>query len=124
MGKPCSDRSPDRYSRQGDMRPKVTDSVVWKRLCDINSIATDLCSYNEDGEIFWDPGINGFFSLKSAYNEIRSSRSSTFSDKHVWHKYEHMTVKLFMWKLLNGYLPLLGNLQKLHFYLQPSSFFC
>ncbi|CAH9113733.1 unnamed protein product [Cuscuta europaea] len=53
------------------MRPKVTDSTIWRRLCEVHEIATGLSSINESGSLQWDPGINGAFSLTSAYNEVR-----------------------------------------------------
>ncbi|CAH9130391.1 unnamed protein product [Cuscuta epithymum] len=101
------------------MAPKVTDSSVWRRLCDINSIATELCSF-EDGIITWNLEGNGQFSIKSAYNEVREKRYITFTAKHNWNKHQHMQIKVFMWKLLNSYLPVTDNLQGFHVVINPS----
>ncbi|CAH9069343.1 unnamed protein product [Cuscuta epithymum] len=109
-----------KYSRGVDMQPRVTDSSVWRRLCGIHDIATNMCSVNDTGAIQWDPGINGCFSLSSAYHEIREQRSITFTDKHIWNTHQQMQIKVFLWKLLNSYLPTPDNLQRFHLNLQPS----
>ncbi|CAH9098856.1 unnamed protein product, partial [Cuscuta epithymum] len=109
-----------RYPRGEDMRSRITDSNVWRRICGIHDMAASLCSYTSSGTMQWDPGIHGLFSLASAYNEIRDTKFVTFTDKHIWHKNQTMQVKFFLWKLLNSFLPISENMQRFQITLQPS----
>ncbi|CAH9144348.1 unnamed protein product [Cuscuta epithymum] len=75
----------DKYSREGNIIPKITDSPFWKRICAINSEALSACSYNSSGVICWDLESSGCFTLQSAYNFIREENVSTFAFKQIWH---------------------------------------
>ncbi|CAH9113191.1 unnamed protein product [Cuscuta epithymum] len=109
-----------RYPRGLNMVPKVYDSPIWRRICSINEFASTLCGVNSDGSIFWEPTASGVFSLKSAYEEVRDERSSTFSAKLSWHPKLPLKIRLFLWRLLNGSLPISDNLSRFQTVMNPS----
>ncbi|CAH9114746.1 unnamed protein product, partial [Cuscuta epithymum] len=72
-----------RYPRGSDMNPKPTDSAIWKRICQINSVGLTLCNQDDYGEFIWSPAANGEFSLSSAFHEVRRSKNAAFSFTHA-----------------------------------------
>ncbi|CAH9059413.1 unnamed protein product [Cuscuta epithymum] len=109
-----------RYPRGLNMVPKVSDSPIWRRICSVDGLATSICGENNDGTIFWEPNVNGIFTLKSAYEEIRGELPTSFSAKHLWHSNLPLKIRLFQWRLLNGILPVTDNMGRFQALLNPS----
>ncbi|VFQ87364.1 unnamed protein product [Cuscuta campestris] len=59
-----------RYPRGLSIAPKIVDSVYWKRLYEVNSMADNHLSIDTQGRILWHNGEVGF-SLKKAKNSFR-----------------------------------------------------
>ncbi|CAH9124930.1 unnamed protein product [Cuscuta epithymum] len=108
-----------RYPRS-TMQPKITDSPIWRRICSIDELVRELCHFNDEGRLVWDPGKEGIFTLSSAYHEVREVSSPTFTYKHLWHKSQPMKIKIFTWKLLHNCLPITDTLLRFQTVLRPS----
>ncbi|CAH9096848.1 unnamed protein product [Cuscuta epithymum] len=108
-----------KYPRGDDLRAKITDSPVWKRLCSINDTAAPLVEISPH-HITWKQTKHGQFSFNSAYNSIRHSLGSAFSYKHIWNPKQQLKIQLFQWKLFKGILPISDKLVRFQMVIQPS----
>ncbi|CAH9124582.1 unnamed protein product [Cuscuta epithymum] len=102
------------------MAPKIYDSVVWRRICHIHEEAASLCTVDNTGTLLWNEEIKGHFTLKSAYEEARVKQDSTFTFKHIWHSQQELKVKLLLWKIIKGLLPISDQLKRFKMVLEPS----
>ncbi|CAH9092688.1 unnamed protein product [Cuscuta europaea] len=108
-----------RYPREGDMRIKIADSPIWRRLCLVNDLATCLID-SSDNQFTWKDTKNGQFTLKSAYHAIRHSLGSSYAFKQLWHPQQQPKIKIFQWRLFKGVLPITDKLIHFRRIIQPS----
>ncbi|VFQ92357.1 unnamed protein product [Cuscuta campestris] len=61
-----------KYWRDGEMKANIIDSLVWKRIFNIDESAIDTCSVSDDGMMRWKLDPSGSFTFKSAYEFCRA----------------------------------------------------
>ncbi|VFQ98543.1 unnamed protein product [Cuscuta campestris] len=113
-----------KYWRNGEMKANITDSLVWKRIFNIEDTAIDAYSVSDDGMMHWKLDPNGSFTLRSAYELCRDASTPMASFNYLWESPQNPKISIFTWKLFRHCIPTPENLQKLGFLMPSMCPFC
>ncbi|KAF5201716.1 hypothetical protein FRX31_008699 [Thalictrum thalictroides] len=80
--------------------PPQLHEVLVEAGLDSNNVLKDEDS--EPDTLIWCPMINGKFSVKSAYSEIRETRNEAAWAKFIWKAYIHPRVSAQAWKIIRN----------------------
>ncbi|KAL3518931.1 hypothetical protein ACH5RR_021520 [Cinchona calisaya] len=72
-------------------------------------------------QVVWISETSGLFTTKEAFKQIRRRKGLILSRKHIWNGWLPLKVFIFLWKIINGYVPFLNVLVKFGF-CAPSKF--
>lgn len=100
-----------KYGHRQHYIPCITDTVTWKRICSVH----DLCSPHAVGQLrsrTWTLESNGQFTIKSAYELLRSSGPKYLSHWFIWHRLQQPNNQIILWKLYHHALPIEDNLRR------------
>ncbi|KAL3498318.1 hypothetical protein ACH5RR_041050 [Cinchona calisaya] len=81
--------------------------------------ANPLFLSTEPDVIIWHPSVSGILSTSSAYDLVQIRKSQLHSRAYIWNAQIPLKVSIFLWKLLNRFLPFTDVLVELGFH-QPS----
>ena len=73
--------------------------------------------------LVWTPSTDGRFKVQSALMQLRKSRHNLISRKLLWNRCIPLKISVFMWRLLNEWLPFSDKLQLLACTCLPSALF-
>ena len=72
----------------------------------------------------WTPTTDGRFGVHSALKMLRTPSNNLISRKLIWDRRIPLKVSVFMWRLLNGWLPFPDKLQQFGLHLPSKCSFC
>lgn len=100
-----------------------TAITVWRRMIVVQHIVQQyFCKIDhEDGQI-WSLTLISKFTVSSVWDEVREKDAVLGSRKLIWDKRLPCKILIFMWKMLNEFLPFPDILNLLGFQLPPKWF--
>nr|XP_027060692.1 uncharacterized protein LOC113687227 [Coffea arabica] len=102
-------------------------SRVWRRMLAVSDTVTQftrLIDLEDRVRPAWTLTPSGDFTISSAWDALRPKRACLGSRKCVWSGSAPCKIAVFMWKLLNRYLPFPEALQRFGLHLPSKCPFC
>ncbi|CDP11300.1 unnamed protein product [Coffea canephora] len=102
-------------------------SRVWRRMLAVSDTVaqvTRVIDLEDGGRPAWTLTSSGDFIISSAWEALRSKRACFGSRRSVWSGRVPCKIAVFMWKLLNKFLPFPDALQRFGLHLPSKCSFC
>nr|XP_027088624.1 uncharacterized protein LOC113709975 [Coffea arabica] len=93
-------------------------------VSDMVTQSTRLIELDDRARPAWTLTSSGDFTISSAWDALRPKRACLGSRKCVWNASAPCKIAVFMWKLLNRYLPFPDALQRFGLQLPSKCSFC
>lgn len=88
-------------------------------------LVLELALHREDKDtLIWNASSSGCFSTHSSYDMVRKKTNSSLVLRSIWNSLLLLKIYFLAWRVLNNYLPLDANLEKLGVFLVSKCYCC